>query len=62
MCFACKSLVMDKSTNKAKIEAYLVQSVKSKFETLCESKGISLADGLRRAIELWIEKESNSLK
>lgn len=47
-------------TPKGKVEVLLVEPVKERFETLCAEKGISVADGLRRAIELWIKHESDS--
>lgn len=44
--------------SKSKVEVLLVEPVKQRFEATCEAKGISIADGLRRAIELWIKEES----
>jgi hypothetical protein len=55
--FACKRHVM--RSTKPKIEVHLTEDVKRKVRELCESKGISFADGMRRAIELWIKHESS---
>jgi hypothetical protein len=42
---------------KEKVEVLLAKPVKASFETLCRDKGISIADGLRRAIERWMKNE-----
>ena len=49
-----------KPIHKVKIEAYLADFVKIKFVEICRTKGISLADGIRRAIEEWSKHESNN--
>lgn len=48
-----------KPVSKSKIEVFLIESVKQKVQEICQEKGISLADGLRRAIELWVKHESD---
>ena len=42
---------------KEKVEVLLAKPVKTSFEAVCADKGISIADGLRRAIEMWIKYE-----
>lgn len=44
-------------TPKIKVEVLLVEPIHQQFEAVCAAKGISIADGLRRAIELWIKEE-----
>lgn len=41
---------------KSKIEVFLVETIRTRFEAICVAKGISLAEGLRRAVELWMEE------
>ena len=41
--------------DKAKVEVLLTEKVKAAFEAICADKGICVADGLRRAIEMWME-------
>lgn len=41
---------------KSKIEVFLVEMFRNRFEAVCAAKGISLAEGLRRAVELWMEE------
>ncbi len=47
-----------KIISKSKIEVYLVENVKLKMQEVCQEKGVSIADGLRRAIEMWIKEET----
>lgn len=46
-------------TSKTKIEVFLVEIIRRDFETLCAAKGISLAEGLRRAVEAWLEENES---
>jgi len=55
----CISHAMNK-VDKTKVEVYLVNPVKTEFQTICDKKGITDAEGLRRAIELWMKHESDS--
>lgn len=47
-------------TSKTKVEVFLVETIRARFDAICEVKGISNAEGLRRAIELWIKKEGKN--
>jgi hypothetical protein len=46
-------------TRKEKVEVLLTPTIKASFEAVCKEKGISIADGLRRAIENWISHAAN---
>lgn len=41
---------------KTKVEVFLVEIIRKRFDAICEAKGISNAEGLRRAVELWLKE------
>lgn len=49
---------MTTKQDKTKVEVFLTGKIRERFEALCEDKGIALAEGLRRAIEMWMKKEA----
>lgn len=44
---------------KMKIEVYVPEAIKQELEALCETKGISLAEAMRRALEMWMDHAAN---
>ena len=48
--------------NKVSVSDYWPKEFHAAFKTMCQSKGITMADGLKEACAEWLERHEKSRK